>query len=93
MPVLLWCPCCCGAVTAAYTVAVTSVLLLILVLGTGSFTVVATECCGDAVLECEEGHEVLQQLPAQFEHLARAKGLEGALQIMLAVVSNADNVT
>jgi len=44
-------------------------------------------------LECEEGHEVLQQLPAQFEHLARAKGLEGALQIMLAVVSNADNVT
>ena len=44
-------------------------------------------------MECEEGHEVLQQLPEQFEHLARAKGLEGALQIMLAMVSNADNVT
>jgi len=44
-------------------------------------------------LECDDGQQVLQQLPAQFEHLARAKGLQGALQIMIAMVSSADNVT
>jgi len=43
-------------------------------------------------VECDDQHNVLEQMPTQFKHLAQAKGLQGALEIMLTLVSSADNV-
>lgn len=42
--------------------------------------------------ECDDQHNVIEQMPIQFKHLVQAKGLQGALEIMLTLVSNADNI-